>query len=212
MRTFVTVCVLMASLGVPVAGAADIDGKWGLGAGVVPGGLKVSLIRGTSERSAWLFDVRVSQQDRSRESSANPADSVVVASLLDQDNWVVSVGPGYRRFLRPNARFSPYWDVEVNGLYSRFNFHAALDQGASFSSVQTAAGVAGRFAFGLEYFFRQHLSVAAHGTVAELAWQHTSRDLSSTVFFTPAFGYSTTGHVVSSSIGLNPVIFLRGYW
>ena len=209
MRTIVAACVIMASLGVTGAGAADIEGKWGLGAGVVPGGAKVSLIRGMSERSAWLFDVRVSQQDRSRDrqTATNPP----FASLLDTDDWVVSVGPGYRRFLRPDAGFSPYWDIEVNGLYSRSRSHShvySAVEGFS-SSTRTAAGVAGRFAFGLEYFFRQHFSVAAHGTVAELAWQHTSQDRSSAP---PAFSSSTSGHVVSSSIGLNPVIFLRGYW
>ena len=203
MRTIVAVCVMMASLGIPVAGAADIEGRWGLGAGVSAGGLRVSLIRGTSERSAWLFDVSISQEDfsRDRQSSTDP----VLPSFADLDSWRVSVGPGYRRFLRPGAGFSPYWDVEVNGLYSRV--HTSLIQGLLSSNTETAAGVAGRFAFGLEYFFRQHLSVAAHGTVAELAWRHTSRDFSH-----PAFRFSTTGHVVSSSIGLNPVIFLRGYW
>jgi hypothetical protein len=192
MRAIVAACVMMASLGVTGAGAADIEGRWGLGAGVVPGGLKVSLFRGTSERSAWLFDVAIDQEDRSRDFQSS-----TFTSFEDQDTWVVSVGPGYRRFLRPEAEFSPYWDVQVNGLYARSHFHYRSSSPRTLSSTRTDAGVAGQFAFGLEYFFRQHLSVAAHGTVAEFAWLHTSRP---------------SGHVVISSIGLNPVIFLRGYW
>jgi hypothetical protein len=205
MRTIVAVC-WMVTVGATAAGAADIQGKWGLGAGVFGGGAQVSLFRGKSERSAWLFDVAIFQQDLSqdRQSSFNP-----FHLIQGQEFWTLRVGPGYRRFLRPDARFSPYWDVGVMGLYSHTHTHSSLSQtpfGASFT--MTSAGVAGQFAFGLEYFFRQHLSVAAHGSVVDVEWRHTSQSVFSSFFGTA----SSSGHVVDSSIGLSPVIFVRGYW
>ena len=51
MRTIAVVCMLV--LGASSAGAVDIQGKWGIGAGVFGGRGEVSLIRGKSERSAW---------------------------------------------------------------------------------------------------------------------------------------------------------------
>ena len=52
MKTIGALCALMV-LGAGSAGAVDIQGKWGIGAGVFGGRGEVSLIRGKSERSAW---------------------------------------------------------------------------------------------------------------------------------------------------------------
>jgi hypothetical protein len=51
--------ILAVVIGAGEASAVDIDGKWGIGAGVFGGGGEVSLIRGRSERSAWLLELQL---------------------------------------------------------------------------------------------------------------------------------------------------------
>lgn len=56
MKSIGVACLMMV-LGASSVDAVDIKGKLGIGAGLFGRGGEVSLIRGKSERSAWLFDV-----------------------------------------------------------------------------------------------------------------------------------------------------------
>ena len=197
MKTMVAVCAVMV-LGAGSAGAVDINGKWGIGAGVFGGGGEVSLIRGKSERSAWLFDVGVKQRDEAYDTEVTPP---LLPTTSSRSIVTVEAGPGYRRYVRGTEDFSPYWDLQTHGLYTRVRY----DNGSS--DKQTSAGAEGIFSFGLEYFTRWHFSVAAHSTVAQISWVQVSRRQ-----FSGGGETRTTGHLEDASIQLRPVLFVRGYW
>jgi hypothetical protein len=192
--------LVAASVIASAAGAVDIRDRWGIGAGVFGGGGEVSLIRGRSERSAWLFDVAVKQRSEAFETVLTPPQP---ASASPRNNDVISIlaGPGYRRFTRPAEEFSPYWDVHARGTYAHSHY------GGPGSQTQTGAGVEAELSFGLEYFTRWHFSVAAHSSLVRLSWAHLNQRLSLAGVET-----RTTGHSEDASIGLSPAIYVRGYF
>lgn len=200
MKTIGAVCVLMV-LGASSAGAVDIKGKWGIGAGVFGGGGEVSLIRGRSERSAWLFDVGLGQKGAHVEYEYDPP-SLGSAGSADLRTFSIRAGPGYRRFTRAVEDFSPYWDVRVRGSYSRGSFGSG-----SGSELSITTGAGADFSFGLEYFTPWHFSVAAHNGLASVSWIRTASRRGT---------YGSTSRATENSgtavIGLSPTIFVRGYF
>jgi hypothetical protein len=197
MKTIAAVCVLM-TLGAGSAGAVDIRGKWGIGASVFGGGGEVSLIRGRSERSAWLFDVAATQRyDTSTPELIPPSPAVTTT----RRSFSILAGPGYRRFARPTEEFSPYWDLRARGSYLRFSSTSSIGE------RHTEVGARAEFSIGLEYFTRWRFSVAAHSGLAQLGWIRTvSRQT------VAASEYKVTGNSEFASFGLSPSLFVRGYF
>lgn len=197
MKTTMAVVACMV-LGAASAGATDIAGKWGIGAAVFGGGGEVSLIHGHSARSAWLFDVFISQRSdetKFEQSPPTPNENRGFVTFL--------AGPGFRRFTRPGDAFSPYWDIRVRGSYARQRRTTSAQE----TNTITDSGVDGEFSFGLEYFTPWHFSVAAHTGLAQARWNHTTmEDVSS---FSSA---QRTTDAVTSSIGLSPVLYVRAYF
>lgn len=110
-------------------------------------------------------------------------------------------GPGYRRFTRPTEEFSPYWDLRARGSYTRFS---ATSVG---SDLRTEAGMRAELSIGLEYFTRWHFSVAAHSGLAQVGWIHSvTRQTAS------GLELKTIGNSEFASIGLEPAVFVRGYF
>ena len=115
MKTAFVVIGLMI-LGASGAGAADIQGKWGIGAGLFGGGGEVSLIRGRSERSAWLLEFRAEGSNAdSRLESGTPG---VPTREGNSNSSRFAGGPGLRRFTRPQAGVSP-WHVATSPPHGR---------------------------------------------------------------------------------------------
>jgi len=199
MKTIAVVGMLMV-LGASGAGAADIKGKWGIGAGVFGGGGEVSLIRGKSERSAWLFDVGFSQSYESQKQEISPPPGFPLGSTTGRGLSLL-IGPGYRRFTRPTEEFSPYWDLRVRGLYSR----TSISAGNGF--IFTDAGAVGDFSMGLEYFTKWHFSVAAHTGLARARAVHSVGKQTD-----PVAEARTIRNTQVFSIGLSPALFVRGYF
>jgi hypothetical protein len=197
MKTIGVVCMLMI-LGASGASAVDIKGKWGIGAGVFGGGGEVSLIRGKSERSAWLFDVFASQKYVTTDVEQTPP---VPRPTVTRRSFSVLAGPGYRRFTRPTGEFSPYWDVRARGSYSR------ASNTSSSAEMRTDVGLRADLSIGLEYFTRWHFSVAAHSGLAQVVWNHTV--VRQTLSGTEIKGVDN-GETVS--VGLSPILFVRGYF
>ena len=194
MKTMVAVVVLMV-LGASSAAAGDIQGKWGIGAGVIGHTGEVSLIHGHSARSAWVFDVAVSGHDvNSRRTFVVPVPFPPTSSG-NRNDFSILAGPGYRRFTRPAEEFSPYWDIHLRGSYAH--------EHSSGSGNGKTYGANGEFAFGLEYFTHWHFSVAAHTSLVTLAWSHLSEHSSFA---------EGTDNTASASIGISPSIFVRGYF
>ena len=199
MKAIIAVAVL-ALLGASSAGAVEIKDKWGIGAGVFGRGGEISLIRGRSERSAWLFDVAVSLRDDPVRIEYVPPQPFT-ATTTNSNSVSILAGPGFRRFTRAGDDFSPYWDIHMRGRFDRQH------RGGASSNTRTVAGAEGEFAFGLEYFTRWHFSVAAHSSLLTLSWAHLNDRQ-----FAPGFEYHSAGHSTGVSIGLSPVIYLRGYF
>lgn len=197
MKSVAATC-LMLVLGTSVAGAEDIKGKWGVGAGVFGGGGEVSLIRGKSDRSAWLFDV--SMANLSSTEASEPGST----STIDRnnDNVNMNVGPGYRRYVRATEGLSPYWDLAAHFLYVRQHSHNGTD-----SSVNKRAGGDAVLSFGLEYFTPWHFSIAADSDIVGFSWTNDTRDSNNGVSTS-----SSTGHTQRATLRLSPVIYVRGYF
>jgi hypothetical protein len=187
--------VALLLLGASSAGAVDIQGKWGIGAGVFGGGGEVSLIRGRSERSAWLLELQLSGDNSNRRSEFS--DPAVAPSRSNQNFFAISGGPGLRRFTRPEAEFSPYYDLSLRGTYDRSHF--------SVFENRTNVGAGARFSFGLEYFTRWHFSVAAHSSVANLGWRHSRMTYQGARAVDRSSGFS-------ADVALRPALFVRAYF
>jgi hypothetical protein len=148
MRRLFLVVLLLALAG--TAGAIDIKGKWGLGVGTgsfLGSGAEASLIRGKTERTAWILDLSVYQYySDSRIDSTRQLDKI-------QRTVNISAGPCFRRFTRPQAKLSPYWDV-----FLHYNFKSNVSKYEGSYSTGGEGGLAG----GLEYFTPWHFTLAAH--------------------------------------------------
>ena len=194
--------VVMATLLVCAqsAWAVDIKGKWGVGAGLFNRGEEISLIRGHSERTAWLLDARVYQREVATRAEVTGPDLFPFAPRASSEVWV-QVGPGLRRYVRANEDFSPYWGASVHSLYSRR--HDA--SGNSFTQAEVGAGA--EFNFGVEYFTRWHFSVAAHSGLASLSWTHLDMRQSG-----GGSEIHETGHAQTASFGFSPSLFVRAYF
>lgn len=197
MRHIGSVVVVVLLLAVRTAGATEIDGRWGLGAGLFNGGGEVSLIRGVSARTAWLLDASVQQNESSVESDQGLGPTEAV-----QSGGSFSLGPRFRRFTRPQSEFSPYWDVYAHADYSRAHEALAADR-----ITNETAGVSAGLEIGLEYFTRWHFSVAAHSGLLSFGWEHVRTEATSAVT-----AGEITGHTEFARLALNPVLFLRGYF
>ena len=200
MKTTIAIMGAML-LAASAAEAVDIQGKWGIGASVIDRGGEISLIRGHSERSAWLFDLRLSQQSLFAQTDPSSLPSLA-PTTTSRDQITVSAGPGYRRYARAAEGFSPYWDTSAHAVYARLHDRRGPD---AFTIRQL--GAEGVVSFGLEYFTRWHFSVAAHSRLVSFAWTHDrSRQDRGTGLI------RSSGHTEQASIGLSPAIFVRGYF
>jgi len=190
MRRLFLVVLLLALAG--TTQAIDIKGKWGLGVGaggIIGSSAEASLIRGKTERTAWILDLNILQRyDEFRNDSTR-----VIFERFGQVN--LSVGPRIRRYSRPQAKFSPYLDAFLHLAGSGMTYTT--------NGRYYAGGEVG-FAFGAEYFTPWHFGLAAHNdifTVAvERAWD------------------GSRGRVIShgwreySEIGFSPRLQLRVYF
>ena len=159
MRRLFLVVLLLALPG--TTQAIDIKGKWGLGVGtgsLIGSGAEASLIRGKTERTAWILDLNVSQYYLdSRVDSTRNLDRI-------QRKVNISMGPRFRRFTRPQAKLSPYWDVFLH--YNQVSEH---DRYLGFYSAGGEGGLAG----GLEYFTPWHFTLAAHTKLFSISVDRT---------------------------------------
>jgi hypothetical protein len=173
--------------------AADVAGKWGVGAGVFAGGGEVSLIRGHSQRTAWLFEVQVSGNSENYEAETITLGGVV-SSDYNRNSLSVGVGPGLRRYTRPSSEFSPYFDVSIGGVYRRFH---------ESGSTSNAWGASAAFDFGLEYFTKWGFSVAAHTPVTTVSWVRDKR---------VDGNFVQRSSEIRADVGVRPSLFVRGYF
>jgi len=180
--------------------ATDVAGKWGLGAGFANNATDVSLIRGRSARSAWVFDAQVSLQSVTlHQSSVNP----VFAPAGGRGSTIaLEAGPGLRLFTNPDGDFSPYWDVFVHGDY----FHEHDDANGSVRQERYGADVG--MAIGAEYFTKWHCSIAAHTGLLTVKWEHTSQKQNIPLLV----DVSQDGHTESFDFGVSPRLFVRAYF
>lgn len=198
MKTLAVMCMLMLA-GASGAGAVDIKGKWGIGAGVFGGGGEASLIRGKSERSAWIFDVAINQRYEQASAEVSPPPAIPPGLSVDR-SFSVAAGPGYRRFTRPSEDLTPYWDVRLRGRYAK----RSRDAG---DFRRTDTGIDADLSIGLEYATPWRFSVAAHSGLARVSWVRSvdTRDLF------PG-EVRTTYDSETFSIGIAPVLYVRAYF
>lgn len=195
MKTIGTLCVMMLA-GTSVAGAVDIKDKWGIGAGVFNSPAEASLIRGHSNRTAWVFDLSFggSVVDSKDE---YPGSGTV--SEYNSNDWRVVAGPRFRRFLRPSSEFSPYWDLFLSASFGRSHRSGPVNR--------TSVGLGSGAGFGLEYYTPWHFSIAAHTDVFEIRWDRSRRRAG-----LPPYENVETDRLYGGSFGLDPRLYLRAYF
>ena len=138
-------------------GGIDIKGKWGLGVGVGEKGLPSELwvTRGKTTRTAWLFYVNADQ------SYSENRDSRGYSSIWR--TFQLTLGPGFRRYTRPQERLSPYWDVNFTfggGRLSSSSYQPPPF--TSYTSVSKSASAGISLSGGVEYFLPWHFSLSAN--------------------------------------------------
>jgi len=194
MRRLFLLVLLLALAG--TSWATDIKGKWGLGVGMGStiwglSGSEASLIRGKTERTAWILDMDIyeSYQDFRSDTSGR-------LMYIDRE-LAVSLGPRIRRYTRPQATLSPYWD-------SYFHL-CGLNTGNSSNNYHRTAGAVAGLGCGVEYFTPWHFALAAHTGLFSASlnrvwdYNHYSNDQSK--------GWSQ-----SVQLGFSPRLQLRVYF
>jgi len=194
-------CLLVMTLSIGTASpgwAADIAGKWGIGAGVLGGGGEISLIRGHSERTAWLFEVQLSGSNGNEQVEyTTPGGPALTPVDRNSSSFSIAAGPGLRRYSRSPSEFSPYFDVSIRGTYRRSHTTGS----PTYTGIGTGLGLG----FGLEYFTRWHFSVAAHAPVANLSWFRDRADHGDGL-------YVEKRGEIRATIAVRPSLFVRGYF
>jgi len=157
MRRLFLVVLLLALTG--TTQAIDIKGKWGLGVGTGDRGLPSELwvTRGKTTRTAWLLYVDADQYhsvNKYRDGNETYSRSVGL-----------TLGPGFRRYTRPQEKLSPYWDVNATFFGSRGSYSTDSPYYGYSTSVTKSARAGVDFAVGVEYFLPWHFSLAAHTSV-----------------------------------------------
>jgi len=109
------------------------------------------LIRGKTERTAWILDLQFRQKyfEQKSDTSSRPG-------WLGRD-LNLDAGPRFRRFTRPQAKLSPYWDVYAHIVSNSTSSNP--------EEYHRDAGAAFGFAGGVEYFTPWHFTLAAHTNV-----------------------------------------------
>lgn len=204
-RPVLALVLVLMLLGAVNAGATDIAGKWGIGAALFNTGFETSLIRGHSNRTAWVFDVSLNggSVDRTDKQSTSPDDV-----KINGNDWGISVGPSLRRFFRPESEFSPYGDLFVAGNYQRQHGESTIGSSTS-TSTNTLSGVETGLRFGLEYFTRWHFSIAADTDILSLRWDRFSQKQEQQL---PAVQASATENRYAASFALAPRLLVRAYF
>jgi hypothetical protein len=204
---------LAAILSVRASWATGIDGKWGLGVGVgsiVSSTAEASILRGISDRTAWIFDVSANQSRDNRgftDKNFNP--DTTIAGTSKSESMTIIVGPRLRRFTRPESSFSPYCDAYAHFL-DRYTLQTSPGQSQSGRQVGGEAG----FAIGVEYFStRWPFSVAAHTNVAKVTVSHVSNESSySSIYSGSGTSQVSSGTAFSSVIAFSPSLQVRVYF
>jgi len=206
-----TLAVFPMAIG--VSEGTEIRGKWGIGVSVgdlISSRAETSLLRGVSERTAWLADLYISQSkdnlDRTETLVAAPIDTTIHLTHRF-DGFTVTAGPRFRRFTNPTGPFSPYLD-----LYAHFvgSSNHGSDPGASFSDRQL--GGEGGAGLGVEYFLtRWPVSVAAHSDLARFrVLRHTRKNSYTTQSSSEVV--EDSGTAVSGTLLLSPALQIRVYF
>jgi hypothetical protein len=176
--------------------AAEIEGKWGVGAGLFNGGGEATLMRGLSERTLLGISLSASRAETDIEGGLS-------IFLRDERSWSLSMGPRLRRFTRVGADLSPYWDLFVNGLASEFRGNLGFGDELRLTSYGVGAGLA----FGIEWETPWTVSVAVHSDVVRASWERVKGERNS--FGEPS---DDEGNRFFTSIGISPGLFARIYF
>jgi len=203
---------LTAPLSAGTSGATEIDGRWGLGVGVgsiFSSSPEASILRGISDRTAWIFDVSADQsRDNRGFTNKNSNPDTTIAGTSKSENITIIVGPRLRRFTRPASSFSPYCDVYAHFLDSYF-----LQRSPYQSQTRRQVGGEAGFAIGVEYFStRWPFAVAAHTNVARVTVSHVSDEYGYKLYSGSSVSSLSSGTAFSSVIAFSPSLQVRVYF
>jgi hypothetical protein len=199
----------------PSLGAAPVAGKWGLGVDtgdLLDSSAEGTILRGRSERTAWLVLVALSVSDRDQRDEATYIipDTLVVRSNAS-DYYSFAIGPGVRRYFHPNGRATGYFDVTGQVLRARRTSTGEASPQAYKQVNSTWGGEVG-LALGFEYFFeRWPVSLAAHTRVLSVRYT-TSKETSSTTGPFPGPNIDRDYDEFSTSGGVGPRLQIRVYF
>jgi hypothetical protein len=189
MRRLLLVVLLLALAG--TSQATDIKGKWGLGlymGGLINSSGEAYLIRGKTERTAWIFDFSMDQgYSDTRDTSGRMTDLF--------QNFNISMGPRVRRYTRPQSKLSPYFDIYFSAGGGRERHYSTIDRGVTFQT-----GLAG----GAEYFTPWHFSLAAHTGIFSISG---TRGWHEDLFYQTQRSFH-----VNSGFSINPFLHVRVYF
>lgn len=191
---FVCACTLLAST---QALAMDLQGKWGIGAGVFGNATEIAIMRGHSTRSIWALDASFDQS--SEHGLPFPGDGSRRVHDIGAE-----FGPRYRRFTRATERLTPYVDIRLDGLFERRD-----DLGSPFSSTRWTAGLETGLGIGAEYFTPWSFSLALDSDLISGGFKRAHAWESGTPPGVPGSAWSTE---LFTHVGVAPRLLARAYF
>jgi hypothetical protein len=152
MKSFI-VSIIVLAISVAISEAQEIDGKWGLGAGIY-GRSDVSILRGVSHRTALLgsISLRFEKDDGEQKDSYN-GDWDTYRSYTSID-----IVTEWRRYIRAEEKISPYFGL--GPLFNLSHREDSYDNDRLHKRNYWNAGVG--FTLGTEYFVNEYLSISTH--------------------------------------------------
>lgn len=187
---FVCACMLLAST---PSLAMDVQGKWGIGAGIIGSTTEIAIMHGHSARTIWALDALFNQDARSSSGQIFPAKG---------DHGSVTIGPHLRRFTRATEGLAPYWDLRLDGTYDKTD-----DVNPPFSNTRWDAGLETGLGLGAEYFTPWSFSIALDSDLVSAGFTRSHLTDGSTT--TTRSSWST---VYFTHLGVHPVLLARAYF
>lgn len=198
-RGGIALAILTASATFLTASGAELEKRWGVGAGLFREGGEASLLRRVSGNTAVVMDVVGLHQEVVRSMDYPPPSPTqrIVQSLTR-----VEAGPRLRRFFGRDESWRPYLDAFAHGAYERVEF-TSLDTG-----LEIGRGLRAGAAFGLEYDLPWRFSVAVHSGLLSYSWL----SLRGQVTTESGIVIKSSGQSQNISVGLSPEGFVRIYF
>ncbi|MDZ7261970.1 MAG: hypothetical protein ONB05_07690 [candidate division KSB1 bacterium] len=205
MRLKFTLVALSILAGFNLAQGQDVEGLWGLSAGLYANSLnEVAISYGVSNRTMLLLFANISYDDWEDELETI-IDTTRTRTTRSSGHKLANVGPEIRGFFYLGGKIAPYGGVRIAG-----GWHSSKN------NIQDAGWDRNRqlqltfsLTYGAEYFFNEHLSIYAHMNLFSYSFIRTTQETYQTSSDRTS---KVTSKVHRLDFSQRPALFLKFYF